>query len=60
MRANRQTAGRVNEKPEKLKPEFKDVDLNTEPRRKLIQKLKVVQVVKDSFFFKKFSQCILQ
>lgn len=42
MRANRPTTGREDEKSEDVKPGSKAVDLNTGPRRKLIQKLKVI------------------
>ena len=49
MRANRQVTARVDEKSEKLKLGSKDMvwTLNQEEN---IEKLKVVQVVQDSFF----------
>lgn len=54
MRPNRQMTGRVDEKSEEMKPESKGMDLNIGPKRKFIQKLKVIQVAKDSLFLKNF------
>lgn len=39
--------GRVEKKSEEMKPESKSMDLNIGPKRKFIQKLKVIQVIKD-------------